>query len=98
METFRKHLFFITAIGCILLLAGMNACTKETGGNSSDTAASVEKDSAASIADLLAAMNMYYFRDARQAPDFELPSVTDGKISLSRYRGKVVLLSFWTTW
>ena len=98
MEPFKRHLFFIAALGCAVLMAGMNACTKDTGVNSSDAAVSAERDSTAGIADLLAAMNMYYFRDAPRAPDFELPSVTGGKISLSQYRGKVVLLSFWTTW
>ncbi|GEM_PF-3081587 len=99
MEAFRKHLLLIATVG-ILLMAGVNACTKDTGGSSSDAAVpvEVEKDSTDGIAGLLAAMNMYYFRDARQAPEFELPSVTGGQVSLSRYRGKVVLLNFWTTW
>src|SRR5882672_6172552 len=32
----------------------------------------------------------------RTAPDFELPSLRQGKIRLSSYRGKTVLLNFWT--
>lgn len=32
----------------------------------------------------------------RTAPDFELPSVAGGKLKLSNYRGKVVVLNFWT--
>ncbi len=97
MKTHKKHLFLIPAL-CILILAGINACTKDTGENSSDAAVPGEKNADAGVTELLAAMNMYYFRNARQAPDFELPSVTGEKISLNRYRGKVVLLSFWTTW
>jgi len=32
----------------------------------------------------------------RMAPDFELPTVAGGKLKLSSYRNKVVVLNFWT--
>lgn len=32
------------------------------------------------------------------APDFSLPELTGQQLSLSTYRGKVVLLDFWATW
>src|SRR6185436_19304467 len=32
----------------------------------------------------------------RSAPDFELPAVSGKRIKLSSYRGKVVVLNFWT--
>jgi len=32
------------------------------------------------------------------APDFSLPEITGGTLTLSSYRGKVVLLDFWATW
>lgn len=32
------------------------------------------------------------------APDFSLPTLTDNQLTLSAYRGKVVLLDFWATW
>ena len=32
------------------------------------------------------------------APDFALPELTGQKLTLSGYRGKVVLLDFWATW
>ena len=32
------------------------------------------------------------------APDFSLPDLTGQPLSLSTYRGKVVLLDFWATW
>jgi len=32
------------------------------------------------------------------APDFSLPDLAGQKVTLSSYRGKVVLLDFWATW
>src|SRR5271169_6128190 len=32
------------------------------------------------------------------APDFTLPQIGGGNLTLSSYRGKVVLLDFWATW
>ena len=34
----------------------------------------------------------------RLAPDFTLDSLSSGPVSLSAFRGKVVLLNFWATW
>ncbi len=34
----------------------------------------------------------------RPAPDFTLTDLSGSKLSLSAYRGKVVLLDFWATW
>lgn len=36
--------------------------------------------------------------EVQTAPNFTLPDLTGEKISLQDYRGKVVLLNFWTTW
>ena len=33
-----------------------------------------------------------------RAPDFSLPDMEGKKVSLSEFRGKVILLNFWTTW
>jgi len=35
---------------------------------------------------------------AAQAPDFQLKDAKGHTVSLSRYRGKVVVLDFWATW
>ena len=37
-------------------------------------------------------------RVGNTAPDFTLPTVADGEISLSDYRGRPVILNFWATW
>lgn len=34
----------------------------------------------------------------KEAPDFTLPTLDGGAISLSELKGKVVLLDFWATW
>jgi peroxiredoxin len=34
----------------------------------------------------------------REAPEFTLPLLDGGRLRLSSYRGKVVLLDFWATW
>jgi peroxiredoxin len=37
-------------------------------------------------------------RIGKTAPDFTLPTVDGGEISLSDYRGRPVILNFWATW
>jgi len=44
----------------------------------------------------LCAMRPSYAAQNRLAPDFELPALEGGKQKLSDYRGKVVILNFWT--
>lgn len=36
--------------------------------------------------------------DQGLAPDFSLTDLSDNKVDLASYRGKVVLLDFWATW
>lgn len=52
------------------------------------------------VADTLAKTNSYSRPlNARKAPNFSLNSVTgDEKITLSSYKGKIVIFAFWATW
>ncbi len=44
----------------------------------------------------LCALGPTYAGETRVAPDFELPSLDGGRLRLADYRGKVVILNFWT--
>jgi peroxiredoxin len=44
----------------------------------------------------MCALRPAYAARNRIAPDFELPSINGGKVKLSSFRGKVVILNFWT--
>lgn len=102
MKAERKHLYAVAII--IILISCLLACTKEQGKEPSRTASATDglsKTDGASnarVAELMQSMNMKPFAKPVMAEDFELTSVKGEKVRLSQYRGKVVLLSFWTTW
>lgn len=50
------------------------------------------------ISNLLETLNIQKPVSTIQSPDFELMSIHGKRLSLSGYRDKVVLLSFWATW
>ena len=85
-----KKKIYLSIITIFLLIPVFSACTKEKTGKTSN--------GHAKIADLMAEMNIQHITKPVKAPDFELLSVKGEKVSLSQYRGKVVLLSFWATW
>jgi hypothetical protein len=92
----RKYYFFIALL--LLLLAASFSCQKEQKEKVSREVPSGEKSASGSMADLLASMSMYHFSEPVEAPDFELQSVQGGRVNLTQFRGKVVMLSFWATW
>lgn len=52
----------------------------------------------AGLPEILASLNMLGFDETTKAPEFELTSLEGEKINLSQYRGKAVMLNFWSTW
>jgi cytochrome oxidase Cu insertion factor (SCO1/SenC/PrrC family) len=44
------------------------------------------------------ALNLMYFSKPTVLPDLSLPDVDGKEVSLRAFRGKVILLNFWTTW
>jgi cytochrome oxidase Cu insertion factor (SCO1/SenC/PrrC family) len=53
---------------------------------------------AAGTADPLAAMQVVLTERGKEAPEFALPDPEGKRVSLRDFRGKVVLLTFFTTW
>ncbi|OHD71645.1 MAG: hypothetical protein A2177_13450 [Spirochaetes bacterium RBG_13_68_11] len=53
---------------------------------------------AGELRELLVAVGLGVPKEPIDADDFELSSLTGGKVKLSSYRGRVVFLNFWATW
>jgi cytochrome oxidase Cu insertion factor (SCO1/SenC/PrrC family) len=85
----NKKINFSIVMICFLVLF-LFACTQDKTGEQTKGNSTTD--------DLMAGMNIQHIAHPTTAPDFELLSVQGEKVSLSQYRGKVVLLSFWATW
>ncbi len=53
---------------------------------------------AAVVAELKAIEARLMLKEGSAAPDFTLPALGGGEVSLSALKGKVVLVNFWATW
>ncbi len=97
MKEYGKH--YIPLLAClILMLAVTYACQKKEAESIANEITAETAQAPAGIAELLTSLNMYHFKEPVKAPDFELPSLTGEKVSISQYHGNTVLLSFWATW
>ncbi len=92
----RRKLPYI-AIGILLLLAGIYAGLKDWTVTPRDAIAS-KGATVVNVSDLMKAADIFPIADLQKAPDFDLLSLDGRRVQLGRYRGKVVLISFWTTW
>lgn len=81
---------FSMIILLLLFVPFLDSCTSERSREPSRDGASISA--------LMASMNIQPIPSPSEAPDFELFSVKGERVSFKQYRGKVVLLSFWTTW
>lgn len=54
--------------------------------------------STASAGDLFADLNLIVPRQSSRAPEFTVPRLGSGSLSLKELRGQLVFLNFWATW
>ncbi len=52
----------------------------------------------ADLEELIHYLHIQRVTELREAPGFTLPSLTGKRVSLEDYRGRHLLLVFWTTW
>lgn len=62
----------------------------------SQEAAKVSSDKAR-LSDLMARLRIQNFQGT-EIPPFALPDTNGKKVSISAFKGKVLILNFWTTW
>lgn len=48
--------------------------------------------------DHMSAAGILKFKERKSAPEFTLENLEGKQVKLKDFRGKVVLLNFWTTW
>jgi len=94
----KKKNYSIYLLVFVVLCSAVFGCRQEREEPLSEARPASGADVDSRVAELLVALKMYRFDVIQEAPPFELQSVTGETVSLHQYRGKVVLLSFWTTW
>jgi thiol-disulfide isomerase/thioredoxin len=99
-----KKAIFLTIAGAAILTA-IAACAPrgQTGSSAVQPVAAPAASASAAVTagelrDRLVAAGLGVPKEPIDADDFELSSLTGGKVKLSSYRGRVVFLNFWATW
>ncbi len=88
----KRKILYLVAV--VLLFGGLYPFWRGWSGGTKETTDLKE----APLSELMEAMKIYESVGGQKAADFDLASLDGGRVSLSQYRGKVVLLGFWTTW
>ncbi len=86
MKKIAFILFLITSVS----LFGCNKNASQANEDTQNNNVSAEQTSASAAADMNSGNTM--------APNFTLSDVNGKAITLSKYRGKIVLIDFWATW
>lgn len=98
MIVYRRYLLIILLALILPALPGIYGCSQNDVDTLEVKKSGEQTEADLRIAELLKAMSVYQFDNPVKAPDFNLTSVKRSNIGLNQYRGKIVLLSFWTTW
>jgi hypothetical protein len=96
--TMKKKSYYLYLLFILVLCLTIPGCRQDREKPQSEGGPAVGSNADHKVARLLDALRMYRFNDVREAPPFELRSITGETVNLRQYRGKVVLLSFWATW
>lgn len=94
------HKLFFTFVLLFIVTTATLACVKKEEAKvpANENPPAEAKIERPPLSEQLSALNLYSYEETVKAPDFELPSIKGPDVTLKQYRGKVVLLSFWTTW
>ena len=97
MQTKKKY-YYMYLLVFVVLCSAVTGCQQDLEEPLSGDKPSPLVNVNSRVSELLDSLKMYRFDAVQEAPSFELMSVTGEKVSLHQFRGKVVLMSFWTTW
>ncbi|HDZ62243.1 MAG TPA: redoxin domain-containing protein [Nitrospirae bacterium] len=94
----KSKIQLFSAIVLIFLLAGAYIIHMTRENISADPEAPEDTTLTTGTKDIMSSSDVFELTEPKPAPDFALSSVEGKRVSLSQYKGNVVLISFWATW
>ncbi len=91
-----KYPILLLLVG--LVLAATAGCKEKADAFDEEAIAAMVAANAVSIPTLLMKAGVQLFDEKMEAPAFTLKDLDGNDVTLSSYKGKVVLLNFWATW